>query len=164
MDDKTLLLRAVSRSYLFNVFSEAEVERLLECASVEKFARGERVFAEGDPPDKFYLVLDGTIRVTQSIPHKTECSLAELGDGETIGEMSFLDRFPRSATAVAVGDTQLLAFDFAAFDELLSRDQDLALKWFWLFGRSLAQRLREANERIKELVQSLPSAAPLPTA
>ncbi len=91
---------------------------------------------------------------------------AELGDGETIGEMSFLDRFPRSATAAAVGDTQLLAFDFASFDDLLSRDQDLALKWFWLFGRALAQRLREANERIKELVQALPSesAAPLPAA
>lgn len=153
MEANESVLRQVSRSYLFNIFTDAEIERLLGCTQVEVFEDGARIFNQGDQPDKFYLVLNGCVVVTQSIPQKEECALAELAEGETLGEMSFLDRFPRSASAIARGRSELLAFEFGAFDELIAYDKDLAVKWFWLFGRALAERLREANEKIKSLVQ-----------
>lgn len=163
MERKEELLRQIAGSYLFNIFSDVEIAKLLGCAEVEGLEDGQRIFDEGDQPEKFYLILNGSVLITQSIPRKSEVALAELGPGETFGEMSFLDRFPRSASAVAGGKSELLAFAFAAFDDLLASDKDMAVKWFWLFGRALAERLREANERIKELVEErggagLPSA------
>ena len=160
MDPKEALLRKVSSSYLFNIFTDAEIERLLGCAQVEAYADGGLIFSQGDQPDKFYLILYGSVTITQSIPHTKGNALADLGEGETLGEMSFLDRFPRSASAVAKGNAQLLAFEFAAFDDLIAGDKDLAVKWFWLFGRALAERLREANERIKQLIEERVDAHP----
>ncbi len=158
------LLPALAGNHLFSIFSQGEVERVLKHAAIEIFSDGERIFVQGEDPDKFYLILSGGVTITQSIPRKTECALANLGEGETLGEMSFLDRFPRSATAVANGATCLLAFEFASFDRLIAWDNELAVKWFWLFGRALAQRLREANERIKELIEGRPGDTGIPSA
>jgi len=152
------LFPVLARNHLFSVFTEDETRRLLEVADLEIYSDGICLFSQGEPPDKFYLILSGAVAVAQSVPRRADSLLAELAEGETIGEMSFLDRFPRSATAVTRGETRLLSFDFPSFDALLASDKELAVKWFWLFGRALSQRLREANERMKTLVQQ--SVAP----
>lgn len=151
------LFPVLARNHLFGIFTEDEIGRLLEVANLEIYSDGICLFSQGEPPEKFYLILSGAVAVAQSIPQRSDSLLAELAEGETIGEMSFLDRFPRSATAVTKGETHLLSFDFASFDALLSADKELAVKWFWLFGRALSQRLREANERMKSLVQQAPA-------
>ena len=68
-------------------------------------AAGEAVVASGDPGDRFYIVEDGSLRVT------TDTDVAELGPGDWFGEVALLDDVPRTATVRAVTPARLLALD-----------------------------------------------------
>jgi CRP-like cAMP-binding protein len=101
--DKAAVLRAVP---LFAKLGPEELLALAELAEPRSFAAGTRIFAEGEPGDAVYLVIRGRVAV-----ERASARLAELGIGECIGELALLDEGPRSATVVAVGDTELLRLD-----------------------------------------------------
>ena len=61
---------------------------------------GEAIFAEGDKGDRFYLILDGAVRISRMVPGMGEEALAVLKNGAYFGEMALIDDFPRSAHAI----------------------------------------------------------------
>lgn len=67
------------------------------------FARGSRIFVEGDAPDVAYLVESGRIEVW-TVQGSRRLTLSYLGPGEILGEMAVIDRAPRSASADALTD------------------------------------------------------------
>ena len=85
---------------------------------IRELFSGEVLYRQGDPSDCAWLIERGGIELTseqgrRSVHHGT------LGPGELIGELGMLDGQPRSATATARGDTQLLAIDHDQFLERL---------------------------------------------
>src|SRR5690349_625536 len=81
---------------------------VLECLVEERFAAGERIFAEGDKGEKLYLVAEGVVRVSTQVSGGEE-ALAVLRPGTYFGEMSLIDDQPRSADAYAQEDVVLLS-------------------------------------------------------
>lgn len=73
--------------------------------------------------------------------------MAFIEKGECFGEMALIDDHPRSATAIAHSDCQLLAIDKGGFRDLLRFDCELASKVLWDFCRTLSLRLRETSDR-----------------
>ena len=65
------------------------------------------LFEEGDSGDEAYLIAQGTVEIFRRAGNREE-SIAVLGRGEVIGEMSLIDRSPRMASARASQDTQLI--------------------------------------------------------
>ena len=129
--DLVVLLRTVS------MFSEMSGEPLLPVASIVKpvlFAPGDIVVREGDPGDRMYLVVQGTVEIL-----KNGQRLAELGTREAFGELAILDGAPRSATVRAVGAVGLLAIDGDEFEEQIDLSPALGLGII----RMLSRRLRE---------------------
>ena len=80
--------------------------------------------------------------------------LVELGPGATVGEMSMVDRAPRSARVVA--ESEVLLFEFGA-QFLMDAPQSLTLKLYQNLARIMAARLREANVMVDAI-------SPWPTA
>jgi len=85
---------------------------------IRELFSGEVLYRQGEPSDCAWLIERGGIELTseqgrRSVHHGT------LGPGELIGELGMLDGQPRSATATARGDTQLLAIDHDQFLERL---------------------------------------------
>jgi CRP-like cAMP-binding protein len=106
------------------------------------FTRGQIVFAEGDPGDRLYVIMDGKIKLGTTSNDGRESLLAVLGPGEMFGELSLFDPGPRTATATALTETILLGLGHEALGP-------------WLTGRpALAQRLRRTNENLSDLVFS----------
>ena len=66
--------------------------------------RGQTLFAEGDPGDRLYVIIDGKIKLGARPRDGRENLLAVLGPGEMFGELSLFDPGPRTATATAVTD------------------------------------------------------------
>ena len=95
----------------------AEVARLLKVWDV---AAGTTVMRRGLPGDCMYFIVSGEVSVQLS-PHPLT-----LGDGAFFGEMALVTGEPRSATAVAMTDCQLLALDLADFRILAGQHPDLA--------------------------------------
>lgn len=69
-----------------------------------RFSAGSRLFAEGDPGDCAYMIESGYVEVSRNTANG-KVVLDVLGAGEIVGEMALIDGLPRSATAIAVHDT-----------------------------------------------------------
>lgn len=84
-----------------------------------RFAAGEVIFAEGDPPTTAFLIESGRV-VVSTDQHGEERILGELGPGDLVGEMAMLDDARRSATARARSDCVLTRIDRSQFAERLA--------------------------------------------
>jgi EAL domain-containing protein (putative c-di-GMP-specific phosphodiesterase class I) len=115
----------------------------------ELFA-GEVLYRQGDASDCAWLVERGTIELV-SVQGRREISHGVLGQGELIGELGMLDGAPRSATAIARGDTVLLAIEHDQFLERLESGDPIV--------RTLVDSLLQ---RTRSIIASLPADIALP--
>ena len=95
------------------------------------------IFREGDAAQELFVVKQGQVRI--QLGNRT---LAELSPNDIFGEMALIDNEPRSATAVAVTDVELVAVTEKQFLFLVGQTPHFALKVM----RVLAQRLRVTNK------------------
>lgn len=107
-------------------------------------AAGSVLIKEGAESDQMYLMQNGKLRV-YVVRNGKEVTLGEIGENELVGEVSFLDNKPRSATVIAMEDSHLFEIPRANFEEQLKAQPA------WISGliRTLAARLRDANNKIK---------------
>lgn len=85
------------------------------------------VFCEHEPGNELYIIQSGKIKITKIIDNK-EVLLAVLKEGDIFGEMALLENKPRSASAIAYGDTQLMAVNKENFKNMISTQPQLVTK------------------------------------
>ncbi len=111
-------LRAIP--LLANV-DEAVLEKLASERLVsESVPAGRAIVVEGEPGDKFFLVVRGAVAVSQKLP-KGERRLAVLQDGDHFGEIALLENTPRTASVTALVPTTLLSLSRGHFISLLDQ-------------------------------------------
>jgi CRP/FNR family cyclic AMP-dependent transcriptional regulator len=98
---------------------------------------GEIIFKEGDEAEQLFVIRSGKIRI--QLGNRT---LAELSANSIFGEMALIDDAPRSATAIAVTDVELVPIAEKQFLFLVSQTPFFALNLM----RVLAGRLRATNK------------------
>lgn len=109
--------------------------------------KGEVLFKEGTTPDCMYLIQKGMIAITKE-KGEASITLAELKQGDLLGEMTFFDREPRSAGAVAViNNTEVMQLPFDA----LQKQFDTLPDWVKALMKSVNGHLRKANQKIRML-------------
>jgi len=124
---------------------------LAPCVSERSWEAGETLFQQGDAhADEMYFIRSGRVRVELSAGEARR-HLATFARGDFFGEMAFLDRQPRSATAKAHTAAKLFVLSRARFDEAAPRQPDLGRKFFWRLSRAMSYRLRQADAEIRAL-------------
>ncbi len=101
---------------------------------------GEVVIRQGEAADRFYLVAQGDVAVSQ-VPEKggAETHLRDLGPGDVFGEIGLLRRSPRTATVTATSDGMLLALEAPIFRELVGSGPGLSTRLLDLYRGALAR-------------------------
>jgi NTE family protein len=89
---------------------------------------GQILFESGEPSDALYLLLSGGLAVIAGRAHQGRALLAQIHPGETVGEMGVLSERPRSATVVAIRDSQLLRIGKPGFMRLLQLEPAASLR------------------------------------
>lgn len=119
-----------------------------------KIPAGELLFVEGDAGECMYIILSGKIRLMKR-EGDLMVTLGELGTGSILGEMSLLDKQPRSATAKTLEDTEVAVIDQVTLELTLSALPN----WFVSLVRILTQRLREttARKHSNDVAKALPA-------
>lgn len=110
------------------LFADAEPGRLAPLAGrafLRRFAPGQVVFTEGEPSDHLYVIRAGRVRILVRSVHGDEMTLSVLGPGDTMGELSVIDGQPRSASAEALSDTELVTLPAADVASALRSDPAL---------------------------------------
>jgi HEAT repeat protein len=134
--EKVLLLK---RAPLFERVAGEDLAPLARVAETERLNLGDTLFKEGDVADALFLIVRGRVRVERG-----GREVAVLGAGEALGEMAVLDRVPRSATATALEETEVLCIASDEFYESLHEQSEIAEGVI----RIMCQRLRAANDRL----------------
>lgn len=143
------LLRQVA---IFKDLDDGELARVAElCRSVE-FQSGEFVFHEGESGNRLYLIVEGEVRISRTIPGSGEEALAVLKAGALFGEMSVFDRSERSTDAISNGGTKCLTISRSDFELLLDFNRELAYKVLWSCVRLLSYRLRNTNDSLRSFL------------
>src|SRR5689334_8204312 len=131
----------------FRKLSADDRARLAPLVRVRDFARGESIFVEGSPSDRFYAIARGRVKVFKMTPAGKDLILEIFGVGDPLGAVAVYEGWPFPASAVALEDTTCLTIERQAFFTLL--EQHPTLVRGLLLG--LTHRLMELTNRLAEL-------------
>ena len=137
--EKILFLKSAP---VFSRLAGEDLAPLARMAEVLAYAKGERIFTEGEIGDALFVIVRGAVAISHE-----GTRLATLGAGEAFGEMAVLDEVPRGATAEAAEETEVLAIGSEEFYEMLHEQVEIAEGII----RMLTYRLREADATIEQL-------------
>jgi len=144
------VLRAIP---IFQGLSSRELRTVQKLVYVRHYADGETIFSTGDPSLGMYIIRSGTVHILREIPEAQSKLIAALTAGEFFGEMGLIDDSPRSATAVAHGNTEAIGFFKPELLNASSRQPELGLKIFLSVAKTLSARLRLTLQELNEIYQ-----------
>ena len=133
---------------MFSGLPATHLRRVVDIGVEEAYKSSATIFAEGSPGDKFYLIVEGAVRISRVIPGMGEEALAVLRAGNYFGEMSLIDDASRSATAMCHEKCRLFVVNRKDLEDLLFVDRDLAYELLWNWVRTLSRRLRSTNDKM----------------
>lgn len=106
---------------------------------------GDIIFSEGEIGTEMYIIQSGTVELFKSIAGETRV-LATLEKGDFFGEMSVLEDLPRTASARARSDVELVRINGAMFDTMLKSNTEIAIRMM----RKLSRRLRDVSAMLED--------------
>jgi CRP/FNR family cyclic AMP-dependent transcriptional regulator len=123
-----------------------------EQETFEKYGRlynaNDVIFREGDEGAEMYIIQTGKVMITKQLKGGEEKTLAVLGPGDSFGEMAVIDKDVRSANAIAMESSRLIALDEELFEAHIQTNPKIVKKIL----KILTSRLRDANQQIADLM------------
>jgi CRP/FNR family cyclic AMP-dependent transcriptional regulator len=139
--------QALAKTQLFQALQPEDLDAILARAMVKRVLRSEMIRRRGDPGTGMVIIVSGRVRISLVSEDGREVTLAVLGPGEVLGEMTLLDGGECSADATAQEDCVLLALERTQFLRLLRSNSDLCLHLMAV----LCQRLRRSNAALEDM-------------
>jgi acetaldehyde dehydrogenase/alcohol dehydrogenase len=135
------------------VLGVTDPSRLEPYLERRRYARGERIMAQGTSGTECFLITDGEVRLEVERPDfDSDGVIAYLEPGMLCGEFSLLDGRPRSASAYAHTDVATLALSEAGLGRLCADDPATGLAVLRALGRDAAAKARETRQHLEEYV------------
>ncbi len=134
---------------LFEGLTQGQLAKVAQVGHFRAYPAGAFLFREGETGQEMFVIAEGKVRISKSVPGIGEEALAILEPGQYFGEMAVIEDSPRSADAIAHVSCSVWVIERSQLDQLMFTDKDLAYVLLWTFVRTLSERLRETNEKIK---------------
>jgi CRP-like cAMP-binding protein len=140
---------------IFSELKKGELREFRRLVHNRYFKKNEVVFYEGEPGVGMYIIETGVVGIYKEVNHQIKEELAILHAGEFFGEMALLDESPRSATAIALENSQILGLFRPDLFDLVYRKPRLGNKILLKLAQMIAERLRLSNAELYELKQQM---------
>ena len=137
----TDLLRTMD---IFETLASEEVETIAQLLRERRLAEGEALCRQGEPGDALFIVTGGRIRLVTVDLSGNEKVLTHFTDSQFFGEMALLTGAPRSATAIAETDSQVLVLAKGDFDTLLASHPQIMREML----KVVSQRTLQTNQQL----------------
>lgn len=148
MENILLTVDNLKTNSLFKYISDATLQSILKLLKVESYSPDIVIFQEHTRGDRFYLIIEGKIKISKVTKHGIETVIAVLGKDDFFGEMELLDDLPRSARTSSVDHTVIASMSLQDLDTLVKTNHIIALNML----KAIVKRLRTADATIvKEL-------------
>src|SRR5438067_5979733 len=133
---------------LFELLDHDELNELAAVIDSQMLAAGETLFNAGDFGETLYIVNYGEVELSIKDTAGQKIVLKVAAEDDLFGEISMLDKRPRSATAVALMDTELFVLDRDDLLLLFQKKPDAGLNML----ASMGDMLREADQLLRTRV------------
>jgi CRP/FNR family transcriptional regulator, cyclic AMP receptor protein len=142
------LVDFLRRVPLFSDLDDEERAMLQGVLRRSTFMEGQVIFRQGGPADGLYVIVDGEVSVCRRLPGDDEVTICTLGPREVLGDMAFIDRQLRSASARARKPTRAYFLDSAWFNARWAQFDPAAFKMLYRIALILCARLRGTNREM----------------
>ena len=127
---------------MFKSMSPVEFLKITKIAKWKKFKVGDEIIAQNKPVKDLHLIYNGTVDVVVGIQ-----PVAELRDGQFVGEMSFLTEKPATATCIVKHDTECMIWNQEGFKDLLKRNPSLYFSIQSLLSAQVSDALVNSSKK-----------------
>ncbi|BBY99185.1 CRP-like cAMP-activated global transcriptional regulator [Mycolicibacterium fallax] len=145
---KTAMDEVLSRASIFQGVDADAVTALAAQLQPVSFPRAHRVFREGEPGDRLYIIASGTVKIGRAAPDGRESLLALLGPADIFGELAIFDPGPRTSTVTTLTPVEAVSMDREALHSWIVGRPEIAEQLL----RVLARRLRRTNNALCDLI------------
>jgi CRP/FNR family transcriptional regulator, cyclic AMP receptor protein len=142
--ERTMTLKAVP---FFTQLNDHELDVVRSVASEKTYPKNAVVLTEGEAGDSLYMIQSGKVKVFIGDEDGREIILKILAPGSFFGEMSMIDKQPRSASVTTLETSTFLVLQHNAFEKCVEEAPRIAK----MVMQVLAQRVREADRKIGTL-------------
>jgi len=133
---------------IFELLDAEEREALAQMMDCRDYKAGETIFRYGDAGGHIFILRSGRVELFVESNDGEKIILADNERGDVIGELSFLDGGPRTATALAREDTQVLTMDRERLLDFIDKHPHAAMDLLTVVGR----RLRHTDDLLRTRV------------
>lgn len=134
---------------IFNGISQEEMDQIVKYAFIKTFDPGYVLFRENLIVGQImYVVLSGSVEITKKDVSGKDSTIAVLGPGACIGEMSLFEQEKRSASAMIKDRAELLVMPKYNFDRMLQSRPNETIKILLNFIKVMSQRLRDTTNKL----------------
>jgi CRP/FNR family cyclic AMP-dependent transcriptional regulator len=141
----------IVESPLFADLEADELELIAGCAQNVVFDPGERLFAEGDAADTFFLVRHGLVALEQFVPNRGLLTVQTVGPGEIVGWSWLVPPYRWQLGARTVEGVRAIAFDGACLRGKLEAQPGLGYRLLSRFSRELVELLTAARLQLMDV-------------
>ena len=131
--------------FLFGQLNDDDVEWMLRVGRRQAVARDEVLIRQGVPVDALFILLEGRLAVLLG---RQEREIARLNAGEVVGEMSFIDARPPSATVRGLESSTAFAIPKAVLAGKLEQDQGFAARFYRALAIYLSTTVCERHQML----------------
>ncbi len=148
-EESAAVLSQLANVELVRSLPPEEMEGVLACVEPVQFRAGETIFHRGESGNALYLINVGGVKIiTGKGKGAVQDVLAQLGPGQSFGEMALLTGQPRTATAIATKDSSLLRIRKEHFDELMANLPRLRRAVEELNSQRLVENVKTARGKV----------------
>lgn len=131
----------------FSQLERAQIRAILDQAASKRYDHETAIFHEGQEADRFFLLLDGYLRVVRTTPEGEQIIALHISPGQLFGIAPALQRDTYPATAVATTESLALSWPVRLWEEFIQSYPSFATETY----KTLGARLGEMQTRITEL-------------
>jgi CRP-like cAMP-binding protein len=133
---------------LFKYLSPSELDSLASRLQRREIAKGTVIFKEGSDGQEMFLITKGEVEISIT-RNDSKLVLAELGESSFFGEMALITDKPRTATVMALVDSEAYVLSKSEFQGLLVKEPQLMARLLMAMAEVLSQRIQATNENLE---------------
>lgn len=161
------ILHFLSSLPLFEGTSPIALAALAQASRLKRAAKGSYLFFQSDPAHGVFLVRRGAVAIQLENLDGRELVINEMSPGDCFGELGILTGQPRSTSAEAIVDSEVVFIPRAAFEAMLAQEPALALRLLEITARRLqnsskreeALAFHDAQQRLARVLLQLDASA-----
>lgn len=150
---------------LLQGLTPAQLDRFMTHLVEIEATMGMTIIREGDPSDRFFILLEGEVEISERMTLKISRHSFEERDrtlvrlsadmGIFFGEMALFEDTPRTANVIALTDCRLLSIDLKSFEAFAQKEPHAAYLLLRSIAKAFSTRIQQMNLDIKKLTTAL---------